>query len=247
MNKFDNGSIKVYNGDAIKLMTEMASLGMTVDCIVSDPPYLTTSRGSHGTSSGIFSKKINMQGKVFANNSCDVKDWAPLLYSVLKETGHAYIMTNDKNLQEYLNVLTSVGFKFIKDIIWDKGNKIMGQFYMGCKEHILFFRKGAGVKINNCGTPDILSVPNKKHKREDGTNWHDTEKPDELMRILIENSTKEGEVVLDPFVGVGATPVACMKSGRKFVGTEIDKEEGYWDILVKRLEDTEKELNETVV
>ena len=56
------------------------------------------------------------------------------------------------------------------------------------------------------------------------------------IKSLIENSTKEGEIVLDPFVGIGATPLACMQSGRKFIGTELDTEEGYWDILVNRLE-----------
>ena len=76
MNKFDNGSIKVYNGDAIKLMTEMASLGMTVDCIVSDPPYLTTSRGNAGNSGGC-SKKIKTK---------KVKSLLTIL--VMLKTGH---------------------------------------------------------------------------------------------------------------------------------------------------------------
>ena len=73
-----------------------------------------------------------------------------------------------------------------KSLVWDKGNKIMGQYYMSQFEYILFFRKGKGVKINNCGTSDILSVPNKKTEDERGKNLHDTEKPVELMRILIE-------------------------------------------------------------
>ena len=47
----------------------------------------------------------------------------------------------------------------------------MGQFYMSQFEYILFFRKGEGVKINNCGTPDILSIPNKKTKGEDGKKY----------------------------------------------------------------------------
>ena len=57
------------------------------------------------------------------------------------------------------------------------------------------------MKINNCGTADILSIPNKKTKGEDGKNIHDTEKPVELMKILIENSSQEGDIVLDPFIG----------------------------------------------
>ena len=236
MRKYIKNNIKVYNADSLQLMTEMAEKGVQVDCIVTDPPYLVTSRGNAGNSGGMLQKAKNKSGKVFSENNCHVSQWAPLCYNLLKDTGHTYIMTNDKNLIEYLNVLTGVGFHFIKDIIWRKDNAIMGQFYMGCKEHILFFRKGAGVKIRKCGTKDVLDFPNKKLKRMDGTNCHDTEKPIGLMQTLIENSTDEGELVLDPFVGIGATPLACMRTGRKFIGAELDTEEGYWDILVNRLE-----------
>ena len=236
MRKFIKGNIKIYNADSLQLMTEMVEKGVQVGCIVTDPPYLVTSRGNAGNSGGMLQKAKNKSGKVFSENNCHVSQWAPLCYNLLKDTGHAYIMTNDKNLIEYLNVLTGVGFHFIKDIIWRKDNAIMGRFYMGCKEHILFFRKGAGVKIRKCGTKDVLDFPNKKLKRMDGTNCHDTEKPIGLMQTLIENSTDEGELVLDPFVGIGATPLACMRTGRKFIGAELDTEEGYWDILVNRLE-----------
>lgn len=236
MRKYITDSIKVYNADALKLMDEMISKGVQVDCICTDPSYPTTSRGCAGNSGGMMQKEVNKKGKVFAENNCHISNWAPKVYSLLKESGHAYIMTNDKNLVEYLNVLTSCGFHFIKDIIWRKDNAIMGQYYMGCKEHILFLRKGRGVKINNCGTKDVLDFPNKKLKRADGKNAHDTEKPVELMKTLICNSTKEGEIVMDPFVGVGATAIACMQSNRKFIGAELDTEEGYWDILVNRLE-----------
>ena len=143
-------------------------------------------------------------------------------------------MTNHKNLIEYLNTATDCGFSFIKSIIWDKCNKIMGQYYMSQYEYILFFRKGKGIKINNCGTSDILSIPNKKHKDSSGKNFHDTEKPIELMKILIENSTKENEIVLDPFVGIGATPMACKEINRRFVGAELD--ENYFNITGERLE-----------
>lgn len=104
-------------------------------------------------------------------------------------------------------------------------------------EYILFFRKGKGVKINNCGTSDILSIPNKKTKDENGKNLHDTEKPIELMQILIENSSKENEIVLDPFMGIGSTPLACVSANRRYIGVELDKK--YFDIAVDRMKNKE--------
>ena len=54
------------------------------------------------------------------------------------------------------------------------------------------------------------------------------------MKILIENSTKENEVVLDPFVGIGATPKACDLSKRKFIGAELD--ERFFKVIEDRLD-----------
>jgi site-specific DNA-methyltransferase (adenine-specific) len=147
-------------------------------------------------------------------------------------------MTNHKNLIEMLNVFTSCGFHFIKSLIWDKGNKIMGQFYMSQFEYILFFRKGVGKKINYCGTSDIIAVPNKKMKGEDGKNLHDTEKPVELMEVLIKNSTQELGIVLDPFMGIGSTGVASAKLHRRFVGIEMDST--YFEIAKNRIESVAK-------
>ena len=233
----------IFNENALDVLDYMIEKGKTVDMIFTDPPYKVTARGSAGNSGGMLQKKINRAGQVFEHNDIEIEDYLPKFYKILKETGHCYIMTNHKNLTHFLKVIdewkdeeTNEGFHFIKSLIWDKGNKIMGQFYMGCKEHILFFRKGAGVKIRKCGTKDVLDFPNKKLKRMDGTNCHDTEKPIGLMQTLIENSTDEDELVLDPFVGIGATPLACMRTGRKFIGAELDTKEGYWDILVNRLE-----------
>lgn len=137
-----------------------------------------------------------------------------------------------------LNTFTECGFHFIKSLIWDKGNKIMGQYYMSQFEYILFFRKGKGVKINNCGTGDILRVPNIKSKDENGKNLHDTEKPVELMQILVENSSKENDVVIDPFMGIGSTGLACVNTNRRFIGIELDK--NYYNIAKSRLD---KQLN----
>ena len=206
----------------------------SVDLIVTDPPYRTTSRGDAGNSGGMFQKDINKKGQVFTHNSIDCKEYAPEFFRVLKDGSHCYVMTNHVNLINMLNIFTDCGFHFIKSLIWDKGNKIMGQYYMSQFEYILFFRKGRGVKINNCGTSDILSVPNIKTKDENGKNIHDTEKPVELMKILIANSSKEGDKVCDPFAGVGSTAIACKELNRNFIGCEID--ENYWGIALDRLD-----------
>ena len=77
-----------------------------------------------------------------------------------------------------------------------------------------------------------LSNPNIKEKRN-GKNLHDTEKPVELMKILIENSSSENDVVLDPFMGIGSTVIASKLLNRQYMGIEIDK--NYYDIANDRI------------
>lgn len=222
--------IQVYNTDAIEWIKTLDN--DSVDLIVSDPPYRVSQHGHSGLG-GIFKTKVGedkkLNGKLFEHNEVDVNDYAGELYRVLKPDSHCYIMTNDRNLQNFMNVFTNIGFNFCKLLIWDKQNKITNQYYMNQVEYILFMYKGRNKQINNCGTSNLISVNNVKNK----THNHPTEKPVELMEILIKNSTNEGDLVLDPFVGVGATPVACQNLKRNFIGCEIDKK--YYDTTMERL------------
>jgi len=225
--------LNIFNEDFKKVFLTIPD--NSLDLIITDPPYKVTTRGisKNTTTGGMVISELGIKGKVFRYNDVKIKDFMPELYRVLKEGSHCYIMTNHVNLIEMLNTAKECGFHFIKSLIWDKGNKIMGQCYMSQFEYILFFRKGKHKKINNCGTSDILSIPNKKTKDINGKNLHDTEKPVKLMQILIENSSQEGDIVGDPFFGIGAVPLACKQLNRKFIGSEID--ETYFNVTKQRI------------
>lgn len=62
------------------------------------------------------------------------------------------------------------------------------------------------------------------------------------LNVLIENSSKENEVVLDPFMGVGSTGVAAVELNRRFIGIELD--ESYFDIAKSRIGNTYKVLKQ---
>ena len=76
---------------------------------------------------------------------------------------------------------------------------------------------------------DVLSFPN----YHDDTG-HPTTKPTKLMVALIERMSNPGDTILDPFMGSGTTGVACVQTGRNFIGIEIDP--GYFEIAKKRIE-----------
>lgn len=205
----------------------------SVDLICTDVPYKCTSRGCSGTMGGYWKNELAKSGKIFTNNNISCKEYLSEFYRILKDKTHCYIMCNNVNLIEMLNEATKVGFHFVKSLIWEKPNKICGRYYMSCFEYILLFRKGGDRPINNCGTPDILKVNFHKLKNEKGGNLHDTEKPVELMEILIKNSSNENDVVFDPFMGIGTTGIACVNTNRNFIGYEIDN--NYFNIAYNRI------------
>lgn len=217
---------RIYNMDCIKGMELIED--ESIDLIVTDPPYKITPRGRHGGTGGMLKTKKSMQGTIFNHNNLDIKDYIDELYRVLKNEGHMYIMINNKNLLHFLNIINKSNFKIFKVLIWYKNTSIINRFYMDSHEYIIFCRKGRAKKINNCGTKSVLEVPIVQNR------IHPTQKPVELMKILIENSSQENEIVLDPFMGVGTTALACKQLNRKFIGFEVDK--GYCDIANKRLE-----------
>ncbi len=223
---------RIYNEDCLEGMKRIPD--KHVDLIVTDPPYKITARGNGGNSGGMFQKKEVNNGKVFKNNEIDIQDWILELYRVLKDDSHCYIMTNNKNIGHYLNVICESPFHYVKNLIWVKDNKIMGQTYMSQFEYIIMCRKGKHKRINNCGTSDVLYYKNKKTKDSAEKTIHDTEKPVELMQILIENSSVENDIVLDPFVGIGSTVIAAINTNRNYIGFELDKH--YCDIANERMQ-----------
>lgn len=216
---------KIYNMDCLEGMKLIPD--NSIDLIVTDPPYKTTSRGSSGGTGGILKEEINKRGKVFKHNDIEFNEWLPELYRVLKDTGHAYIMSNNKNLKDMLMEIENVGFNIYKTLIWAKNSPITNMYYMDSHEYIIFCRKGKAKRVNNCGTKSVLNVDNPRNK------VHPTEKPVELMEVLINNSSQEGELVLDPFMGSGTTAIACINNNRNYIGFELDKQ--YYDIANERI------------
>lgn len=228
--------IKLYNDDCLAVFPSIPD--NSIDLVLTDCPYKIVSGGCRTNSNepkGILNRCNKRTdwvsdvrtGKLFQYNDIKFLEWLPEIYRVLKEKSHCYIMINSRNLAELQKQAEKVGFVFQNLLIWHKGNVTPNRYYMQGFECILMLRKGRAKTINNIGTSNILAIPNII-----GNKQHPTEKPIELMQILIENSTQIGEIVLDPFMGCGSTGVACLNSGRSFIGIEIDKQ--YFDIAEKR-------------
>lgn len=221
--------MKLYNSDCIEVLKTLPA--ESINLCVTDPPYRIISGGD---SNGRYKKmsgrcshssSLTRQGKIFEHNDISFDEWLPLVYRVMKPETHTYIMTNARNLKDLWIAAENAGFAFQQLLVWEKGNVLPNKFYMNAYELILMLRKGGQRWINDMGAKNIIKIPATRNKK------HPTEKPVELMKFLIEQSSGEGDTVLDLFMGCGSTGLAC--NGREFIGIEIDKE--YYDIAAGRL------------
>ena len=222
------GNIKLYNGNCLDVMKDIPD--GSIDLIVTDPPYKTISGGNKskwasGYPNSVLSKN---DGKIFEHNDINHLDWLKESYRVLKNSSHIYIMTNLLNLFTIQQLAERVGFKTHNLLIWEKNNANANRWYMKNCEYVLFMRKGNAKTIND---PSSKTV----HKFNNiiGNKIHPTEKPVELMELYILNSSKEGETVLDPFMGGGSIILAAIKNNR--IGIGIEKDEEYFKIAEQRI------------
>jgi len=88
----------------------------------------------------------------------------------------------------------------------------------------------------------MLQLISEKENWKEATNFHCTCKPVHLMAWLVRLVSKEGDTVLDPFMGSGTTGVACKKLGREFIG--IERESDYCKIAEARIKHCEKETKQ---
>ena len=217
----------LYNDDCLNVLKTIES--ESVDLVVTDCPYHIMGGGcsndavkigrytepkidSHGNRFYSDSKHISLcgilndanqytytkEGKLFKHNDIEFSEWLPEVYRVLKNGTHCYIMINPRNLKDLWQAAEDVGFVFQNLLVWDKGNATPNKYYLNAYELILMLRKGNARNINEMGTKNILRIPNII-----GNKIHPTEKSVELMEVLIKNSSNEGDLVMDLFLGGG--------------------------------------------
>jgi len=187
------------------------------DHLLTDPAYEslekhraigTTTRLKHSKSSS------NDWFRVFPNARFgELFDEA---YRALKQDRHFYLFCDAETMFVAKPEAERAGFKFWKPLVWDKRTIGMGYHYRARYEFVLFFEKGKR-RLNNLGVADIISVP-RVHR------GYPAEKPPEVSEILIQQSTAAGEIVADPFMGSGSVGVAALRSGRRFIGTDVNIE-----------------------
>lgn len=199
----------------------------SIDLFITDPPYESLEKHRKiGTTTRLKQSKSssNQWFDIFPNNR--FHDLFKEIYRVMKNNSHFYLFCDQETMFVVKPIAESIGFKFWKPIVWDKQAIGMGYHYRARYEFILFFEKGKR-KLNDLGIADVL-----EYKRV----WkgYPTEKPVELLEILIKQSSNEGDIIADSFFGSGATFIAASNLSRNYIGCDIsDSAHDYFNCRIK--------------
>lgn len=219
-------NINLLQGDCIDLLPKIPD--GSIDSIITDPPYFLGM--THNGQKGCF------------NDLAICKPFYQKLFTeykrVLKPDGCVYFFCDWRSYAFYYPIMNGIlGVKNM--LVWDKKSG-PGNFYNYQHELILFTTKRNALNVKGSYNiiTGILSFSNGA-KKTNGEKIHPTQKPIELIEKFIRDSTDSGDTVLDSFAGSGTTGVACINTGRRFIGIELD--DNYFAIAKQRIETALKE------
>ena len=233
-------TVTLKQGDCLELMKGLDD--ESVDCVITDPPYGIDYLSSRTTNHHKLENDKDVRiDKLYAKFLPDVKR-----ILIKKGVLCSFSGGGKRPTTAYATLELIKHLELVQTLIWSKG-KTDGSFvglgwrYRPSYETILVGAKDAG-NYNFYPRYSSNVFVCKPHIPQKGE--HPTQKPIKLMRWLIENHTKEGDTILDPFMGSGTTGEACKQLGRNFIGYEISPD--YFKIAEKRIREaeTQRKLNE---
>ena len=217
----ESEELNLFEGDCLTEINKIEN--DSVACLIIDPPYGIDYQSNY---------KLAKHDKIDSDTSDAFKLLDKSLKMVkpkMKKDSHVYIFTTWK-VYEKVKPIVEKYFEVKNCLIWNKNNWSMGDLngnYAEKYEMIIFATQGNRRLLGEKRPINVLDF-----ERTNNSN-HPTEKPVELLKELIKNSTVEGEVVLDYFAGSGSTMVASKELNRVSYGIEKDK--NYIDVIKGRL------------
>ncbi len=245
----------LFNNDCLEILCSLPE--NSIDMIFADPPYMLSNDGitcQNGkmvnVNKGKWDKSNGFEADTFFHN-----EWISACRRILKPEGTIWISGTYHSIYQCGYLLQKNNFHFLNDIAWFKPNaapNLSCRFFTASHETLLWARKDKKakhtfnyeemkngtfpedkIKKENAQMRSVWSIPTSKNSEKE-YGKHPTQKPLDLLKRVILSSTKENDIILDPFCGSGTTGVACgCLNARSFIGIEIDKE--YCNLAKERL------------
>ena len=250
---FESNNFKLIYNDIFKAIKKFED--KSIDMIFADPPYFLSGNGitcSGGkmvsVNKGEWDKTLSIKEKHKFN-----KKWIKECYRILKDNGTIWISGTLHNIYSIGMALEEEGFKIINNITWQKTNpppNLACKTFTHSTETILWARKDLkNVKYtfnytlmkeinNNKQMKDVWTTSLTKPS-EKKCGKHPTQKPLEILDRIILASTKEGDLILDPFCGSSTTGISAVGLNRRYIG--IDNEKKYIELSIRRYKKMKEE------
>lgn len=244
--------MQLLHGDCLELLRNVPD--ESVDLVLTDPPYSSGGlfAGDRKQDTRIKYTNVKHNGAArmpsFTGDNMDQRALTAFLGLVFASLRHAMqpgavcaSFIDWRNLPAMTDALQVGGLIWRGIVVWDKGatRNQPGRYRQDC-EFVVWGTNGPrGIDWTPGfrALPGCYRVPGVSSK----SRHHQTEKPVSLLEQLIQ-IVPEGGTVLDPFMGSGSTGVACVKTGRDFIGIELD--EHYYNVARMRVLDAQ--LQQTV-
>lgn len=193
----------------------------SIDIVITDPPYgIDYSSNRSQFNNHVAKETIENDDSLLIAGQLLWKT-CEILQRKTKSDAHIYIFCSWKNYSLFEDVI-SKHFDIKNMIVWDKGNHGTGDLEgsWGNRHELIIFATKGKRKINK-RKADIIAVS--KVNTSDAI--HPTQKPEQLIKELLQVSAQPADTVCDPFIGSGSTIKACIEYGNlNYIGIELDKE-----------------------
>ncbi len=239
-------NIRLLKGDALQLLKNIES--KSIDLIFVDPPYNLSGENHLTCKSGRMAVCNKGSWDQIQNIHKFNRQWVEECIRILRDDGTIWISGTLHNHPSIGVILKELNLWIINDIIWFKPNApplIQKNRFVPSTELIWVASKSkkycfnyemARNLSNGKQMRNLWEMQAERHKTS-----HPTEKPEKLLERIILIGSKEGDTILDPFMGSGTTGVVSKRLNRHFIGIEID--DVYFEIAKKRIENTESNSN----
>jgi site-specific DNA-methyltransferase (adenine-specific) len=232
--------IWLYQADCLEALDVMAGSGGavgTVDVIFSDPPYFLSNGGvtCHSGRRAKVDKGDWDKSRGPDSNHEFTREWLSRCQRVLKPNGTIWVTGTQHIIFSVGFAMQQLGFKILNTITWEKPNpppNLSCRYFTHSTELVIWAARDSksrhvfnyqAMRQANHGkqmkTVWKLAAPSAAEKR---AGKHPTQKPIALVERCLQASSREGDLVLDPFAGAGTTPIAALRLNRKCVAFDVD-------------------------
>ena len=238
--------LTLFQGDMLNVLERQVA-DHSVDMIFADPPYNLSNDGF--TCQGGRMVSVN-KGEWDKSRGPEAdfefhKTWIAACHRKLKPGGTIWISGTYHSIYQCGAALQLGGWHILNEIVWYKRNApphLACRMYAAAHETLIWARTSKKAKhyfdydLMKHGDwgETLVKKPGKQMrsvwdipltpKREKGWGKHPTQKPEALLTRIILSSTREGDVVLDPFLGSGTTGAVAVRHGRRFIGIDMSEE-----------------------